>query len=315
MSGVPGSPSVSGPSTPAPAAGSPGPVTGVPVPVPVRPASTGSVLGATTGTALLPRRGPSARELLEIDWDYPVYDPRTEAEPGRTAAEFVQTALPFEKAYAIVAGDDPRPLLVVRECLLCVGTDAALLVDGEDNEKTQLLSRWFHCVKLPPAVADPNHPFHALFPEGDDWGHLFLARRDGSERVDLGGSTSRTKLWRAMGKMIRKEYKGNPDKAVQKLFSVLTKFDLVDDELARLELQLDQMIRERGPEDSRVQKLDRKRAEIQTERAELVADAKKFTALGLRTPAPAVPAAAPAAPSAPSASGGLIGASGRAGTP
>jgi hypothetical protein len=111
-------------------------------------------------------RGPSAQELLEIDWKYPVFKAEAKlADDGRTVAGTVQRALPLERAVAYLAGEDPRPLLVLRECLVCNGTDKALLGAEADNEKTVLLTRWFHCVKLPVDVMlKEDHPFHDTGP-------------------------------------------------------------------------------------------------------------------------------------------------------
>jgi hypothetical protein len=76
-------------------------------------------------------------------WDYPVYEPPKQDKEGRTVAKVARQALPADKALAFIAGDDPRPLLVMRECKVCNGTDDALLSRGNiDNEKTILLSRW-----------------------------------------------------------------------------------------------------------------------------------------------------------------------------
>ena len=99
---------------------------------------------------------------LRIQWDHPV-PPKPEVDPEATVA-IPRRALPLEEALAVIRGNDPRPLLVLRECVRCTGTEDALLKRMEDNERTFLMSRWFHCVKLPPAVLEPEHAFHNLFP-------------------------------------------------------------------------------------------------------------------------------------------------------
>ena len=73
---------------------------------------------------------------------------RTIGEHSRSVE--TKRTLPPEEAYAMLAGEDHRPLLVLRECMTCNGTDDALMTRKADNERTMLLSRWFHCVKLPP---------------------------------------------------------------------------------------------------------------------------------------------------------------------
>ena len=124
----------------------------------------------------------------------------------------------------MIAGEDPRPLLVLRECLTCTGTDDALLTRQTDNEKTMLMSRWFHCVKIAPGVLDEDHAFKNLF-TGDAPAHLFLARADGSSRMELDGAQSRTELWGVMSALLDLEYRDKPDKALKKLYRVLDGFD------------------------------------------------------------------------------------------
>ena len=86
-----------------------------------------SPLLTTTG----PIRGPSAQTILTLDWDYAVYEAPTKDADGRTVAQRKKEALSVEAALAYLAGDDPRPLLVLRECKVCNGTDDALLSTGD----------------------------------------------------------------------------------------------------------------------------------------------------------------------------------------
>ena len=80
-----------------------------------------------------------------------------------------------------------------------------------------LMSRWFHCVKLPPDVVDEDHPFHELF-AGEAPAHLFVARWNGAERLDLNGAQSRTELWGAMERLLTSEYVEKSDVALDSLF-------------------------------------------------------------------------------------------------
>src|SRR6185436_5147183 len=114
---------------------------------PSTPGPSGPGTGPTTGGPYIPKsRGPTTRTELEIQWDHPVPPKAAPGDPERTVA-IVKRALPFEEALAVIRGNDPRPLLVVRECVRCSGTEDALLRRMEDNERTFLMSRWFHCVK------------------------------------------------------------------------------------------------------------------------------------------------------------------------
>ena len=168
-------------------------------------------------------RGPSARAQLAIAWEHPVDVAAAAsaadagAEAGRSRSVQARRALEPDQAFARLAGEDRRPLLVLRECLTCTGTDDALLTREADNEKTMLLSRWFHCVKLPPDVLEEDHPFHRLF-EGDDPGHLFVSRWNGDERVDLRGDQSRTELWDLMNTRLAADYGKVPKKPLKQLF-------------------------------------------------------------------------------------------------
>ena len=123
----------------------------------------GGGLAGGGGSAPVTYRGASAKSLLRIEWDYPVYKQPEEEKTDGSAAKRIRQALSREDALACIVGDDLRPLLVLRECKVCNGTDDALLKGGIDNEKTFLLSAWFHCVKLPADVLEKDHPFHSLF--------------------------------------------------------------------------------------------------------------------------------------------------------
>ncbi len=198
-------------------------------------------------------------------------------------------ALPLPDAFARIAGDDPRPLLVLRECLSCNGTDDALLTRQEDNERTLLMSRWFHCVKLPPAVLEEDHPFHALF-AGDDPGHLFVARRDGSGRVDLLGDQSRTELWGVLEGRLALEYEQQPsfESSVRALLKTLDRFDALDGEIRQLEERLDLELEGARPNARKLKKLEGELAERREELARLKAEATGLATLRpRRAPEPA----------------------------
>jgi hypothetical protein len=126
-------------------------------------------------------------------------------------------ALSAEDALAYIAGKDPRPLLVLRECKVCNGTDDALLSRANvDNEKTFLLSRWFHCVKLPVDVLLADHPFHNLF-ASENPEHMFLCSVDSSTRIPMESERSRTELWGAMMAVLKASYAKSPDGQIRKM--------------------------------------------------------------------------------------------------
>ncbi|MFT5289889.1 MAG: hypothetical protein ACI8QS_000221 [Planctomycetota bacterium] len=190
-----------------------------------------------------------------------------------------------EEALRYIAGDDPRPLLVLRECLTCNGTDDALLTRKEDNERTMLLSRWFHCVKLAPAVIETDHPFHALF-AGDSPAHLFVAQSGGQVRVELKGDQSRTELWGAMNGALALAYEKVTDKgpkgALGQLYKLLDKLDQVDEAILLVQRRLEDEAEDDGLNTRKARKLTAKLQELREERAEFRAEADKASALKLR---------------------------------
>ncbi|MEM6672197.1 MAG: hypothetical protein AAF726_05100 [Planctomycetota bacterium] len=216
-----------------------------------------------------------------MDWDYPVYKPEEEDEDGRSKARKVRRALSRADALAFIAGNDPRPLLVLRECKVCNGTDKALLKGGVDNEKTFLLARWFHCVKLPVDVMEEDHPFHNLFtlehPE-----HLFVSTVDGSEHDPLESETSRVELWDSMKDLVELEYKGKPESSLKKIARLLDKMDTADAQLIEAREARDAVLEKDGPKSRKLPKLEKKVAKYEAECAKLLDEVAKASALELR---------------------------------
>lgn len=235
-------------------------------------------------------RGPSSRTTLGIDWQHATHRaaPAASAPSGATVAPARRQALPVADALAQIAGADRRPLLVLRECLQCSGTEDALMSSKEDNERTYLLARWFHCVKLSPDVLEDDHPFRALFP-GDKPSHLFIANFDGSARHDLAGEHSRRELWDAMEGAIAANYKGSAETALSKLGRILDDLDEVDRSLADMETRFELAIAADGAGSSKVKKLQTELTERRAQREELLAAAVRVAAL---EPKPLVPAGA-----------------------
>jgi len=226
-------------------------------------------------------RSPTSRAELDIDWTYPVYDRRVAADGERSQSVEAKRALSLEEAYGKVSGEDRRPLLVLRECLTCTGTDDALMTRDADNEKTMLMSRWFHCVKLAPDVLDDDNAFHALF-GGDDPSHLFVARWNGEGRLDLNGQQSRTELWEVMGDLLLSEYEKKPDRALKELYQILGKYDRIDERVQALASQIDEVIEKEGPKSSKAKKLKKELTKLNQERSDLREKAVRVSELKLK---------------------------------
>ena len=231
---------------------------------------------------------------LKIDWQFPTYVEKVETKEGRTAAVQARRALSPADAFAYLAGDDHRPLLVLRECLKCNGTDDALMTRNADNERTLLMSRWFHCIKLPPDVLAEDHPFHVLF-AGEKPGHLFFSRWDGAARKDLTGQQSRTELWELMGSYLGSEYEKGADGSLKALVSLLDRFDRIDSDMAEAKDTIDDLIEKGQGGSGKVRKLQERLADLEAAKTRARAEALKLSELKLKQQAEkAAQAAAPA---------------------
>jgi hypothetical protein len=196
-----------------------------------------------------------------------------------------ERALPLAQAYALVADGDRRPLLVLRECDRCKGTDHALLSRTLDNEQTVLLTHWFRCVKLPTNVTNDTHPLHALFArtrEGERVPHLFFADPDGGNRTELPGDQSQADLWAVMFAFLERNYTGNAREAVKELRGLLAQHDKLDALEQDAKGRLDREIERGGPESPKVKRLTEEVEKLQKRRVDLVAREKELRALALR---------------------------------
>ena len=250
----------------------------------------GAAGGRGGGIAIDFRRGKSAKKLLEIEWVYPVWKPtETPVAPEdqqRTVAKEVERALPIAQAYELVTDGDRRPVLILRECERCKGTDHALLSRTLDNEQTVLLAHWFRCVKLPPNVLTENHPFYNLFKrekEGERIPHLFFVDPDGSNKQELPGDQAQTVLWQTMFGYLDRCYAEDAKAAIKELRQVLSQFDKIDAEESLIKGRLDKEIEKNGPESEKVKKFEADLAKVAKEREKLVARESELRDLALKT--------------------------------
>jgi hypothetical protein len=233
-------------------------------------------------------RAAATRELMKLTWDYPVYAATEGPRSDDTAVKAKRTALTSEEALKVIAGKDPRPLLVVRECDVCNKTDDALLTPGTDNEKTLIYSRWFHCVKLPVDVRKDDHPFHALFPLADAE-HLFVSAADGSGRIPLESDTSRTDLWASMNRVLSDAYATSPTEALKSITAHIDRIDGLNQKLASLETKLGELMEKPSVDKAKVKAVqddvDETKALVAAEKAGI----EKLARLELRTAPTAKP--------------------------
>ncbi len=241
--------------------------------------------GATT-----PRGAPveythrqNSLERLKIDWIYPALEPiRPE---GDTAARTRTVALPPAEMLATLAGEDPRPLLIVRECHRCQGSEAALLDTEKANEKTILLARWFRCIRFDDSVRHETHPCRLLFEE-HGMPHLMLWSPLGDQVEPLDGTRSQGRLWSTMTKVLRQSYTKDPDTAVREMFKVLAAFDHLDSMEAEIGARMQNALDDVASTSPRVQALEAELAKVRAERDALQAREAALMDLGLR-PRPA----------------------------
>ena len=245
------------------------------------PPGAGGAGGGDAGIGGAFSRGSSSRDHLNIKWNFPVYVPKGEKAGNESRSERLRKALNLKEAFAIIAGDDPRPLLVLRECLTCTGTDDALLTRQADNEKTMLMSRWFNCVKLPADVIDQDHPFHSIFSD-EKPSHLFAATKDGSQRLNLAGDQSRTELWKAMGDTLNSQYSTKYKMQLKKLSSMLTRFDELDQKLGLANGKLEDAIEKYGPKSKKMAKADAKVRELRIAKGDLDKEMEKHSKMMLK---------------------------------
>ncbi|HEX6810990.1 MAG TPA: hypothetical protein VF384_05135 [Planctomycetota bacterium] len=243
------------------------------------------------GIALDFRRGKTAKKMLEISWVYPVWKPiEREIKAGETTvAGQREGALPLEKAYELVTDGDRRPVLIMRECERCKGTDHALLSRSLDNEQTVLLTHWFRCVKLPPNVLTDKHPFYNLFlreKEGERIPHLFFVDPDGKNKKELPGDQPQNVLWETMFSYLERCYAEDAKSAIKELRQVLGQYDMIDAKEQTVKARIDGEIEKNGPESPKLKGLEADLAKLGKERAALAAKEKELRNLALKTMPP-----------------------------
>ena len=209
-----------------------------------------------------------------------------------TVAAMAERALPVEQAYEFIADGDRRPLLVMRECERCKGTDHALLSRSLDNEQTVLLTHWFRCVKLPTNVVMEKHPLYNLFlrqKEGEKVPHLFFADPDGQNRMELPGDQPQTVLWNTMFSYLERCYDEDAKAALKELRQILGQYDKIDAQEQELRGRIEKETVKNGPESPKLKKFDEDLQKLDDKRKDLAKKEKDLRDLAMknlnRTPA------------------------------
>ncbi len=237
-------------------------------------------------------RGATSKDRLKIDWQHPVPPVRDSV---RTSAA---GALPLEQALKVLWEDDPRPMLVLRECTSCQDSDVAVLSRSMNNDRTLLLTKWFRTVRLPPHVTDPNHAFHNVF-AGFSFKrspHFYLLAHPGAQPVEFTGQQTQSSLWSGMHSVLSQRYAGDPVKAVKEWLSLLDRFDRLDQQLKSMQEQLDQARASGGPDSAQARGLEKRLANARKEHSDALAREAQVRNLGfLPMPEPVAPKVADAA--------------------
>jgi hypothetical protein len=213
-------------------------------------------------------RGATARHRLRVDWLHPV--PPEGQGKGTSAAG----PLPLADALRVLWEDDDRPLLVMRECMLCRGSDAALFDASVQNDRAVLLTKWFRVVRLPANVSEPGHPFYnvfAAYPAQGPSPHFFLLANPGAQPVQFTGMQTPSSLWRGMTTVLEQRYGKDPQKAVKQWLLLLDQFDRVDAAIATNQAELDETRADEGPDSRKAGRIEQRLGELRRERDELVA--------------------------------------------
>lgn len=219
---------------------------------------------ARFGAPVAYTRERSARARLTWDWDYAKVVQVVAAQDDTVAAPRSH-ALAFDEAIARVAGDDRRPLLVLRECYLCGSDEESDIGRKLLNEKTTILARWFHCVRVSDAVRAPSHPLHSLF-AGERSPHLVLCASDGSRFTTVFGEEPLSSVWQKMRGLLQDAYEGDVHEATSALLQSLSRFDYVDSMEAELGTRLDAAERAAARDGNKVDKLREQLAALALER-------------------------------------------------
>jgi hypothetical protein len=223
----------------------------------------------------------TAQGKLFIDW--------------RTASSASEEKFGADDVIRELRGSDPRPLFVwvakpepVQPPADKDGKTEKVVVDKDrltdlierslGNELVQLASGWFHCVKLPEAVYEKNHPYNALF-AGKNPPRIVLAGADG-KRVEALGSVQQKLDWRDVMGVLAKHYEKNAEQAVKSLQKLLLNYDQLDVERDDLAAQLKRA--EEAKNARKIEKLKARMAELDKEVADLQQQETKLRDIGLK---------------------------------
>ena len=189
-----------------------------------------------------------------------------------------EVSLEQQEAIKHLRKDDPRPLLILRDCEGCANKEGDLLKRSLEDERFILGTGWFHCVRLPHEVVEDDNVLSCLF-QGSIPPHIIVATWDAETIVPINRASAK-EMWSGMERVLRKDYKKNAGKAMKGLQRLLVDYDKVDGRIAELEAQL--AAKEAAGKDRRAKKVRNEIASLEKERQELFAKEEKLRDLQLR---------------------------------
>jgi len=183
-----------------------------------------------------------------------------------------------KEAVAHLRKDDPRPLLILRDCEGCANKEGDLLARSLKDERFILGTEWFHCVKLPHEVIEEDNVLSSLF-TGSCPPHIVVATWDAKTIVPIKRASAKD-MWNGMTKVLKKDYKKNAAKAMKGMQKMLIELDKLDGRQAELEAQL--AAKEAKGQDARARKVRNALASLEQDRADLLKEEVKIRDLQLR---------------------------------
>ena len=134
------------------------------------------------------------------------------------------------------------------------------------------------CVQLPAEVIEEDHPLNSLF-RGSKPAHVLVATNDAKTIVSV-SRFGKKEIWKAMSRVLRKDYEKNPESAMKGMMKLLAKYDALDERenVVRAQMKAKQ---DKGKE-RRVALLQKELDKLAEQRKELGEEEEKIRALELR---------------------------------
>jgi len=210
------------------------------------------------------RRMATSKNRLSMTW-----------RDHRASDEFI---LGVEEVIQTLRKDDPRPLLIMRDCEGCQNKEGDLLKRTLEDERFLLATPWFHCVRLDNRALEEDHPYNKLF-RGSKPAHVVLATWDGGKVLNV-TRAGQKEIWKSMQVVLRSSYKKSAPKAMKGLSRLLEEFDALDNREEELLQQL--AAKEAAGKEQRAEKIRKDIAELGEDRQEALDEEVKLRDLGMK---------------------------------